>query len=180
MKLSDKILVSEEEIKARIHEMAAEIGKDYADKKPVIISVLNGAYIFAADLTRRLNIKCTLDFVNVNSTEGAETGRVSAARLFLDTDIRGRDVLVLDDIYDSGETLSFLIERLRESGPASVRTAVFIEKEHSRPKKEIKIDYIGFALPDKWLVGYGMDYNGDYRGLPYIGFVEDAIKDFEE
>jgi hypoxanthine phosphoribosyltransferase len=174
MRLSATVLVSEEEIKARIEELAAAINRDFEGKRPVIVSVLNGAYIFAADLTRRLNIKCTLDFVNVKSTEGAETGRVSAARLFLDTNIQGRDVLILDDIYDSGETLSFLIERLQESGPASIRMAVFIRKEHNRPKKDVRIDYMGFTLPDKWLVGYGMDYNGDYRGLPYIGFVEDG------
>jgi len=177
MKLSDKVLVSENEIKARVREMAAEIDKDLQDKKPVIVSVLNGAYIFAADLTRSLRIKCTLDFVNVKSTNGAETGRVSAARLFLDTDIRGKDVLLLDDIYDSGETLSFLMDKILQNGSASIRMAVFIEKKHDRPKKEIKIDYIGFTLPDKWLVGYGMDYNGDYRGLPYIGFVEDVKND---
>jgi len=177
MRLSNKILVSEDKIKTRIREMAVEIEKDYLDKKPVIISVLSGAYIFAADLTRCLRIKCALDFVNVKSTEGAETGRVSAARLFLDTDIRGRDVLILDDIYDSGETLSFLMDKILESEPASIRTAVFIEKKHSRPKKEIKIDYVGFTLPDKWIVGYGMDYNGDYRGLPYIGFVEEGKQD---
>jgi hypoxanthine phosphoribosyltransferase len=180
MRLSATVLVSEEEIKARIEELAAAINRDFEGKRPVIVSVLNGAYIFAADLTRRLNIKCTLDFVNVKSTEGAETGRVSAARLFLDTNIQGRDVLILDDIYDSGETLSFLIERLRESGPASIRTAVFIKKDHNRPKKDVRIDYAGFTLPDRWLVGYGMDYNGDYRGLPYIGFVENAIAAFEE
>jgi hypoxanthine phosphoribosyltransferase len=174
MILSDQILVSENEIKARIREMAAEIEKDFLGKKPVIISVLNGAYIFAADLTRNLRIKCALDFVNVKSTNGAETGKVSAARLFLETDIRDRDVLILDDIYDSGETLSFLMDKILESDPTSIRTAVFIEKKHDRPKKEIKIDYIGFTLPDKWLVGYGMDYNGDYRGLPYIGFVEEG------
>lgn len=171
MKLSDIVLVSEEEIKTRIGELAEAINKDYSGRHPVIISVLNGAYIFAADLTRRLDVRCTLDFVNVKSTNGAETGKVSAARLFSDTDIRGRDVLILDDIYDSGGTLAYLIERLQKSAPGSIRTAVFIEKEHARPKKDIRIDYVGFTLPDRWLVGYGMDYNGDYRGLPYISYV---------
>ena len=174
MKLSETVLVSEEEIRRRVREMAAEIEKTYPDGKPVIICILNGAYIFAADLTRCLKIKCALNFVNVKSTNGAETGDVNSAQLFMDTDLRGRDVLILDDIYDSGGTLAFLKEKIMRSSPASVRTAVFIEKEHKRGKKAIGIDYVGFTLPDKWLVGYGMDYNGDYRGLPYISFVEDG------
>jgi hypoxanthine phosphoribosyltransferase len=176
MKLSETVLVSEEEIRTRVREMAGEIERAYPDGKPVIICILNGAYIFAADLTRSLNIKCALNFVNVKSTNGAETGKVNAAQMALDTDIRGRDVLILDDIYDSGETLAFLKEKIMKSAPASVRTAVFIEKEHTRARKDIQIDYVGFTLPDKWLVGYGMDYNGDYRGLPYISFVEDVKK----
>jgi hypoxanthine phosphoribosyltransferase len=172
MKPADEILASEEKIQKAIIKLSDEINHDYNKKEPIIIAVLNGAYIFSADLTRRLNIKHTLGFAGVKSTTGDKTGKVRECIFFVDEDFTGRDILLLDDIFDSGETLSYLIHELLERGAKDVKTCVLVKKIHDRPQKALKIDYLGFEMPDKWLIGYGMDYNGRYRTLKYITFLE--------
>ncbi|MBN2135979.1 MAG: hypoxanthine phosphoribosyltransferase [Acidobacteria bacterium] len=172
MKPADEILASEEEIQKAITKLAETINQDYREKEPIIIAVLNGAYIFSADLTRQLNIKHTLGFAGVKSTTGDKTGKVRECNFFVDDDFTGRDILLLDDIFDSGETLSFLVHELLEKGAREVKTCILVRKIHDRPRETMNIDYLGFEMPDKWLIGYGMDYNGRYRTLKYITYLE--------
>jgi hypoxanthine phosphoribosyltransferase len=171
MKLSKEILLQQKEIEMRIAELAALINYDFEAKDTTILAVLNGSYIFAADITRRLTIPYSLDFVGVKSTTGNKTGNVKKVIFFGSDDFTGRHVLLLDDILDSGRTISCLKKEVSDRGAESITVCVLVEKEKGvRDKPEL--DYRGFMVSDKWLVGYGMDYNGLYRGLPYIGYVE--------
>ncbi len=172
MKVADEILIEEHAIEKRINRIADEINKDFQKNHPLVLAVLNGAYIFSADITRRLKIPYSLGFVGIKSTSGAETGKIRQVNYFTDEDFNGRDIIILDDIYDSGETLSFLRNDLLARGAENIKACLFCRKEHPRPRKEVEIDYLGFTLPDKWVIGYGMDFNGKYRGLPYVTYIE--------
>lgn len=166
-----EILVSEDAIAARVGELAARISADYAAATEVLlVGVLRGSFIFLADLCRRLTVPCRVDFLAVSRYEhGALPG---AVRLVMDlrTDVRGRHVLVVEDIVDSGHTLAYLVETLRTRGPASLRTCALTRKP-ARRAVDIVPDYVGFDVPDRWLVGYGLDYADQFRTLPYIGVI---------
>jgi len=172
MELSGDVLLNEKQIEKRVFELAASINRDFAGKEPVIIAVLNGAYIFAADISRRLDFKYHLDFVNIKTTSADRTGTVKHSDFLMDTDLEGKDVIVLDDIFDSGETANFLKKTISAKNPESIFFCIFIKKVHNRSIHNVDLHYVGFELPDRWLVGYGMDYDGNYRGLPYISYVE--------
>jgi hypoxanthine phosphoribosyltransferase len=166
-----EILVTEEAIAARVAQLAARISADYAaTAELLLVGVLRGSFIFLADLCRRLTVPCRVDFLAVSRYEhGAVPG---AVRLVMDlrTDVRGRDVLVVEDIVDSGHTLAYLAEMLRARGPASLRTCALTRKPR-RLEVDITPDYVGFDVPDRWLVGYGLDYADRYRTLPYIAAI---------
>ena len=166
-----EILVSEDAIAARVAELAAEISADYAGAEEVLlVGVLRGSFIFLADLCRRLTVPCRVDFLAVSRYEhGAVPG---ALRLVMDlrTDVRGRHVLVVEDIVDRGHTLAYLVEMLRARGPASLRSCALTRKP-ARLEVDIAPDYVGFDVPDRWLVGYGLDYADRFRTLPYIGAI---------
>ena len=165
--MKPKLLIDEEEIATRVGELAAEISRDYADvDELLLVGVLRGCYIFLADLSRRLTIPRRVDFIAVQSYQGAESG---AVRLIKDvqSDIEGKHVLIVEDIIDSGQTLRYLLETLRARRPASLRTCVFVRKEQRR-NVEVPVDYLGLEIPDLWVVGYGLDYADRYRALPYI------------
>jgi hypoxanthine phosphoribosyltransferase len=163
-----EILVTEDAIARRVAELAARISADYAaTDELLLVGVLRGAFIFLADLCRRLTVPCRVDFLAVSRYEhGAEPG---AVRLVMDlrVDVRGRHVLVVEDIVDSGHTLAYLVEMLRARGPASLRTCTLTRK----PARLDVPDYVGFDVPDRWLVGYGLDYGDRFRTLPYIGAI---------
>lgn len=171
----DRVFFDECEIAARIAKMGAEISADYAGKAPVLVSVLRGSYIFMADLTRNLDLACTVDFMAVSSY-GAGTSSSGQVKIIKDLsdDIEGRDVIVVEDILDSGNTLSYLMELLRARKPASMRLCTLLDKP-SRRVKDVHVDYVGFSIPDEFVVGYGLDYAEKYRNLPYIGILKPSV-----
>ena len=167
------VLFSEGEIAQRVAELAARISLDYAHASEVLlVGVLRGAFIFLADLSRRLTLPCRVDFLAVSRYEhGAEPG---AVRLVMDlrSDIRGQHVLIVEDIVDRGHTLAYLVHTLRAREPASLRTCALTRKL-ARLEVDVALDYVGFEVPDRWVVGYGLDKGGLYRDLPYIATVGD-------
>jgi len=161
-------LISAERIAARVAEIAAEIDKDYADADELLIlCVLRGGYIFSADLSRALTIPRRIDFIALSSYE--KTSSAGGVRLIMDArvSLAGRHVLIVEDILDSGQTLAYLMRLFEARGPASLRTCVLVRKP--QPDIEVKVDYLGFDIPDEWVVGYGLDYDDKYRALPFIG-----------
>ncbi|MGH7676131.1 MAG: hypoxanthine phosphoribosyltransferase [Gemmatimonadales bacterium] len=167
------VLISETAIAARVQELASRISRDYAAAgELLVVGVLRGAFIFVADLARRLSIPCRVDFVALSHYErgAAPTG---AVRLVMDlrVPVTGRHVLVVEDIVDSGHTLAYLVATLRARGPASLKTCALTRKP-GRLQVDVPLDYVGFDLPDRWVVGYGLDYEDRFRTLPYIGVVE--------
>ena len=167
-----EILISENDIDARVDEMAAKISSDYADKgEVVLIGVLKGAFIFLADLSRRLTIPRHIEFIAVSSY-GHGNVPSGAVRLVIDvrSSIAGRHVLIVEDIVDTGHTLHYLIDMLKSRSPASVRTCALLHKEH-RTEVDVDVDYLGFTIGDEWVVGYGLDFAEQDRTLPYIGIV---------
>ena len=166
------VLISESDIKKRVAELAAQISADYSDKGDVIlIGVLKGAFIFLADLSRRMTIPRTIEFIAVSSYA---TGSIASGAVRLVMDVRGniehRHVLIVEDIVDTGHTLKYLIGILESHRPASIRTCALLHKAESA-EVDVPIDYIGFGIGDEWVVGYGLDYAERDRTLPYIGTV---------
>ena len=170
-----EILLSEEEIHAKVRELGAQITKDYAGKTPLFLGVLKGCYVFMADLTRCIDLPCTMDFMAVSSYGGG-TSTTGAVRITKDLsrDIEGKDVIIVEDILDSGVTLSYLKTYLANRKPASIRIVTLLDKP-ARRRADIKADYCGFAVPDEFVVGYGLDYAESYRNLPYIGILKPEI-----
>jgi hypoxanthine phosphoribosyltransferase len=167
------VLISEADIQRRVNELATEISRDYDGKGEItLIAVLKGAFIFLADLSRRLTVPRRVEFMALSSYEEGST-HSGAVRLLMDLrdSIEGRHVLVVEDIVDTARTLHYLIELLETREPASVRTCALVRKQ-DRHEVEVAIDYLGFDIPDLWVVGYGLDYDEQHRTLPYIGFVE--------
>ncbi len=166
------VLISEQDIQRRVDELATQISADYANKGPVtLVGVLKGAFIFLADLSRRLTIPRTIEFIALSSYDtGSMPG--GAVRLVMDMreSIEGKHVLVVEDIVDTGQTLHFLIGMLKSRAPASIRTCALLRKTE-RAQVDLTLDYLGFNIPDEWVVGYGLDYAEQDRTLPYIGII---------
>ncbi len=169
-----KVLITEEQIKAKIAELAALIRRDYADKNPLLIGVLKGSFVFLSDLIRNLNFPHEIEFVRLSSYGAGKesSGKVKIVQ-DVQTPIEGRDVLIVEDIVDTGLSLSFLLEHLRERKPASLKLCSLLDKP-SRRKIPISIDYLGFTIPDKFVVGYGLDFNERFRYLPDICYLEEG------
>ena len=163
-----EILLTEAVIDRRVRELAGEISRDYAGRDVLIVGVLKGAFIFMADLIRRLSIPCSVDFIGLASYHDGSfsSGNVRITK-DLETPIPGRDVLIVEDIVDTGITLSLLLELLRKRGPASLGVCALLDKE-ARRRVPFSADYVGFTIPDRFVVGYGLDYNEKYRFLPDI------------
>lgn len=166
-----KILISEEQLAAKVAELGAAISRDYEGKKLMILGVLKGSVVFMADLLRHITIPVEMDFMAVSSY-GAGVKTTGVVKILKDLDrlIESYHVLVVEDILDSGMTLSYLTELLRDRGPASVRIATLLDKPERR-KVDIAPDYVGFTVPDEFVVGYGLDYAELYRNLPYVGIL---------
>jgi len=171
------LLYSAEQIKARVAELGAEITSDYADRNLVLIGVLKGSCVFMADLMREIDLKLTIDFMAVSSYKDGtvSTGDVEILK-DLTNPIREKDVIVCEDIVDTGLTLFRLTEILESKGANSIKIATLLDKPEPRIKKELKIDYCGFQIPNKFVVGYGLDAAGRYRNLPFIAAVKDPNK----
>src|ERR1041385_3232911 len=167
-----EVLISADEIQKRIAEMGADIARDYAGKNPLMIGVLKGACTFLSDLTRAADIELGIEFIAISSY-GAAMRTSGEVRILKDLDvaIEGRHILVVEDIVDTGLTLSYLLANLKSRGAASVKLAALLDK-YERREKDVPIDYLGFKIPDKFVVGYGLDFAERYRNLPYIGVVK--------
>ena len=168
-----RVLLSEEEVNARINEVAAQINADYAGKPIHLICILKGGVFFTCELAKRLSMPVSLDFMSVSSYGGGtESSGVVKIVKDLDEPLDGKDVLIVEDIIDSGRTLSYLIEILENRNPNGIKLCTLLDKPERRVKKQVKVDYTCFTIPDEFVVGYGLDYDQKYRNLPYIGVVE--------
>jgi len=167
-----RILFSRQEIAATVKKMATEISRDYRDKNPVLIGILKGSFVFLSDLVRQLNFPLEVDFVRISSYGH---GRTSAGPLKvfqgMRTRIAGRHVLVVEDIIDTGNSLAFLLDYLGKKKPATLKLCALTDKP-SRRETQVHVDYLGLIVPDKFIVGYGIDWDEKFRNLPYIGYVE--------
>ncbi len=173
--MADKIrvLLTEEEVDAKINEIAAKISEDYAGKQIHLICILKGGVFFTCELAKRLTVPVSMDFMSVSSY-GAGTESSGVVRIVKDLDepLEGKDVLIVEDIIDSGRTLAYLIEVLKQRRPGSVHLCTLLDKPERRVKKQVNVDYTCFTIPDEFVVGYGLDFDQKYRNLPYIGVVE--------
>ena len=171
-------LFTAEQIQTRVSEMGAEIARDYAGQTPLLVGVLKGAYIFLSDLVRAIDLRLGVEFMAISSY-GAGMRSSGEVRIVKDLDVPvdGRDILIVEDIVDTGLTLSYLLSNLRARGARSVKLAALLDK-FERREREVKIDYCGFQIPDAFVVGYGLDFAERYRNLPYIAVIKDpSLKD---
>ncbi len=165
------VLLSEEEVDRRIKEIGEQISRDYEGKAVHLICVLRGGSFFMCELAKRITVPVSLDFMSVSSY-GGDTKSSGVVRIVKDLDdsLKDKDVIVVEDIVDSGRTLSYLLEMLKDRGPKSLRLCTLLDKPERRVT-DVKVDYTGFAIPDEFVVGYGLDYDQKYRNLPYIGVI---------
>ena len=170
----ERVLISEEEIEAAVARVGRQITEDFRDKNPIFVGVLKGCFIFMADLMRHVDVKCTMDFMAVSSYSGTSSTGAVKINKDLGQDIEGRHVIIVEDILDSGVTLSYLKHYLLGRKPASITIATLLDKP-ARRKSDIVADYSCFEVPDAFVVGYGLDYNEQYRNLPYIGVLKPEV-----
>ena len=170
-----EILLTQAQIDQKVAEMGAQITRDYQGKSPLLICVLRGSLVFVSDLMRAIDLHCTVDFMAVSSYgRGTESSGDLTLLKDLTDDIEGRDVIVVEDILDSGNTLSRLLVMIQKRNPASLKLCTFLDKP-ARRQKEVKLDYLGYSIEDQFVVGYGLDYAERYRNLPYIGVLKPSI-----
>jgi hypoxanthine phosphoribosyltransferase len=172
----DRILLTKEEIAEKVRELGKQITRDYEGKTPVLVCILKGASVFFADLIREIELPMALDFMAISSY-GSATKTSGVVRILkdLDNDILGKDVIVVEDIVDSGVTLNYLKQILFQRGASSLRIATLLDKPARRKVKDLKVDYMCFDIPDAFVVGYGLDYDQKYRNLPDIGVLSPRI-----
>lgn len=171
-----KILLTEEQIKTRIDELGAILTREYADKNPVIVGVLKGVVVFYADMLRKIDVPCQIDFMWISSYVGTSTTGNMELKRDISSDIKGRHVLILEDIFDTGNSLDFTCRHLLSKEPASLKICTLLDKpERRNPAITLKADYVGFTIPNEFVVGYGLDYNEFYRNLPYIGVLKPEV-----
>jgi len=171
-----EVLFSEEDLAARVKELGAQLTQDYAGQEILMIGVLRGAIIFMADLARAVQLPVTFDFMAVSSY-GSSTSSTGVVRILkdLDEDVEGKHILIVEDIIDSGLTLSYLVENLKSRKPRSIKICTLLNKPERR-KADVPVDYNGFIIPDHFVVGYGLDFAGKYRNLPFIGIPKNTSK----
>ncbi len=171
----EKILFSQEQLQARVRELGAQITRDYAGKEVAVAAILRGSYVFMADLTRAIELPITVDFMSVSSygSGTSSSGQVEIKKDLSDP-IEGKELLIVEDILDSGNTLYYLSDVLRARKPASIRICTLLDKPDRRTRP-IRADYVGFTIPDAFVVGYGLDYDEKYRNLPYIGILKPSV-----
>jgi hypoxanthine phosphoribosyltransferase len=168
----EKILLTEEQIKNRIEELGKELSAEYAGKNPVIVGVLKGVVVFYADMIRQIKVPCQMDFMWISSYAGTNSAEM-VVRKDISADIKGRHVLILEDIYDTGNSLDFTYKHLLSKEPASLKICTLLDKpERRKPGITLKPEYVGFEIPNAFVVGYGLDFNEQYRNLPYVGILK--------
>ena len=169
----ERILLTEEQIQNRIAELGEILTAEYADKNPVIVGVLKGVVVFYADMVRRIKVPCQMDFMWLSSYSGTNSTGELIVRRDVSVDIKDRHVLILEDIYDTGTSLDFTYRHLMAKGPASLKICTLLDKpERRKPGITLKPDYVGFTIPNEFVVGYGLDYNEHFRNLPYVGVLK--------
>lgn len=167
-----RVLLSEDEIREKVRELGGKITADYKNSNLMLVTVLKGAVVFLADLMRQIDVPAEIDFMVVSSYgSGVKSSGVVKIVKDLDVPLAGKDILIVEDILDSGLTLSYIKELLESRGPRSIRIATLLDKP-SRRKVDLQADYIGFSVPDEFVIGYGLDYDEKYRNLPYIGILK--------
>ncbi len=171
-----KVLLTEEQIQNRIKELGEILTAEYEGKNPIIVGVLKGVVMFYADMIREIKVPCQMDFMWVSSYSGTHSTGNMMVRQDLSADIKDRHVLILEDIFDTGNSLDFTMKHLQSRGPASVKICTLLDKpERRNPRVTLKADYTGFTIPNEFVVGYGLDYNEGYRNLPYIGILKPEV-----
>ncbi len=169
----EKILLTEEQIKTRIKELGEELSREYAGKNPLIVGVLKGVVVFYADMIRSIEVPCQLDFMWISSYRGTSSTGTMKVRCDLSAQVKGRHVLILEDIFDTGNSLQFTYDYLMAQEPASLKICTLLDKpERRNPAVTVKADYTGFVIPNEFVVGYGLDYNELYRNLPFVGVLK--------
>ena len=170
-----RVLYSEEELEAKCAELGAQISKDYEGKNLLLVSVLKGAVVFMTDLMRHITVPCSIDFMVVSSYgSGVKTSGVVKIVKDLDADLAGKDLLIVEDILDTGMTLHYLKQLLQDRNPNSIRIATLLDKPERR-RAAVRADYVGYQVPDEFVVGYGLDYDKKYRNLPYVGILKPEV-----
>ena len=168
-----EILLSEAQIQERIAELGKVLSEDYRDKNPIVIGVMKGVVVFYADMVRKLTVPCQMEFMWISSYEGTDSTGSLVVKRDIGEDIKGRHVLILEDIFDTGNSLSFVYDHLMAKEPASLKICTLLDKPSRRkPGVTLQADYVGFTIPNAFVVGYGLDYDEYYRNLPYIGVLK--------
>ena len=168
-----RILLSEEAIRRRVEEMGKLLTEEYAGKDPVVVGVLKGVVVFYSDMIRQIRVPCQMDFMWLSSYSGTNSTGELIVRRDVSVDIKDRHVLILEDIYDTGTSLDFTYRHLMAKGPASLKICTLLDKpERRKPGITLKPDYVGFTIPNEFVVGYGLDYNEHFRNLPYVGVLK--------
>ena len=168
-----EILISEEQIRERIREMGAQLTEEYKDKNPIVVGVLKGVVIFYADMIRELKVPCQMDFMWISSYAGTSTTGNIVVKRDISGDVKGRHVLILEDIFDSGNSLDFVYKHIMAKEPASLKICTLLDKPERRKEGiTLQADYTGFVIPNAFVVGYGLDFNEQYRNLPYVGILK--------
>lgn len=172
-----EILLTQEQIQAKVKELAKKISEDYAGKDPIFVGVLKGVVIFFADMVRNIDIPCQIDFMWISSygSGSVSSGKMDVKR-DVSADLKGRHVVILEDIYDTGNSLDFTYKHLLSKEPASLKICTLLDKpERRNPNITLKPDYVGFVIPNEFVVGYGLDYDEHYRNLPYVGILKPEV-----
>ena len=168
-----RILLSEETIRRRVEELGKLLTEEYAGKDPVVVGVLKGVVVFYSDMIRQIKVPCQMDFMWLSSYSGTNSTGELIVRRDVSVDIKDRHVLILEDIYDTGTSLDFTYRHLMAKGPASLKICTLLDKpERRKPGITLKPDYVGFTIPNEFVVGYGLDYNEHFRNLPYVGILK--------
>ena len=171
-----EILLTEAQIQAKVKELAAQLSKEYAGKDPVFVGVLKGVVIFFADMVRNIDIPCEIDFMSISSYSGTTSTGRTEVRKDVSVNIEGRHVVILEDIFDTGTSLTFTVNHLLNKKPASLKVCTFLDKpERRRPGITLQPEYVGYTIPNEFVVGYGLDFNEHYRNLPYIGILKPEV-----
>lgn len=167
-----EILLSEEQIQNKVNELAAILSAEYADKDPIFVGVLKGVVMFFGDMVKRITIPCQIDFMWISSYQGTHSKEMIVRR-DVSSDIKGRHVVILEDIFDTGNSLEFTYKHLLSKEPASLKICTLLDKpERRNPTVTVKPDYVGFTIPNEFVVGYGLDFDEHYRNLPYVGILK--------
>ena len=171
-----EVLLTEEQIQAKVKEMAALVSKEYEGKDPIFVGVLKGVVVFFADFVRNVTIPCEMDFMSISSYNGTNSTGRTEIRKDVSVDIRGRHVVIVEDIFDTGNSLTYTVNHLLAKQPASLKVCTLLDKpERRKPGITLKPEYVGFSIPNEFVVGYGLDYNEHYRNLPYIGILKPEV-----